>query len=373
MKKAVVVLPAYNEGENIKTLIPAIFKYAKNSKNWTLSILIIDDESPDDTKTIVHTLQKKYNQLYRIVGKKKGLGNAYRRGFAYAIQRLHADYIFEMDADWQHDPSLIPLFLKQIDKGYDFVIGGRYMKGGSIPENWQFYRKFFSYMGNWVLRFGFMKFSICDWTSGYRAIKASFIKETLPIYKSFDGYTFQVALLDNAIKHGLLICEIPLKFADRKIGESKINTLNFVINNILYIMNHSSFFKYAVVGLIGASIDFGFSYIFIDIIKLPVWLSTAGSAELSIISNFILNNTWAFSHKKISLTTNTIVKSFSKFNLVAIGAIIIQSVFMEATTAFFGKKYWYIYKVIILACAVIPYSYFMYNRFIWKDKASKTN
>ena len=370
MKKAVIVLPTYNEKENIRILIPEIFLVTHNILNWDVSILVVDDGSPDGTADEVRILQKKYKNLYLTTGKKQGLGNAYQRAFKYALENLKPDYIFEMDADRQHNPNLIPQFLKKIDEGADFVIGSRYIKGGGIPENWALYRKFFSYFGNWVLRFGFMKLRITDWTSGYRAINADFIEKTLPSYKKLNGYTFQVGILDRAIKNHLTIAEVPFYFEERGVGESKIKTLEFVINNCLYILFNSSFVKFTIVGLTGAVVDFGISFILIENQHVAIWIATAVSSELSIIGNFLLNNSWSFAHKKVEGSSGGIVKAFVGFNTVSFGNIFMQTLLMHFATEFFPVKYWYIYKVIIIGCIVVPYSYFMYNRFIWKNKQS---
>jgi len=176
MKKALVILPTYNEQENIKTLIPEVFAVVKNNPKWQLSVLVVDDNSPDKTYLTVKSLQKKFKDLYLVLGKKQGLGKAYWRGFNFALERIKPYVIFQMDADWSHSPNLIPHFLKEIEEGADLVIGSRYIKGGSIPKNWQWYRKIFSVLGNFIIRLGFMSLKIHDWTSGYRAIKAWFIK-----------------------------------------------------------------------------------------------------------------------------------------------------------------------------------------------------
>lgn len=369
MQKAVVLLPAYNEKENLKTLIPAIFDEQKNISGWDLHILVIDDNSPDGTVGEIQTMQKELKKLHLITGQKKGLGDAYRRAFKYVLDTMSADIVFEMDADWQHPPTLLPLFIKNIDSGSDFVIGSRYISGGSIPSNWELHRKFFSYVGNLVLQLGFMRFSIRDWTSGYRAIRTSFLKKTLTDYEGFDGYTIQIALLDNAIKNKLKISEVPLQFRDRRIGESKINTFDFVFRNLLFIAQYSTFFKFAVVGVIGAIVDFGISFIGLHFTTAAVWFVTVISAECAMISNFILNNSWSFSHKKIdSSKKGHLVTAFGRFQLLSIGSIAIQAILMGLATFFFPKKFWYIYKVIIIAFCIIPYSYILYNKVIWKDK-----
>lgn len=366
MKKALIVLPTYNEKENIKTLIPAIFNIAKKIKDWQIFILVVDDYSPDKTFLEVKTLQKKYPNLHSIKKKKEGLGKAYYHGFLHGISQFNPEVIIEMDADWSHNPALIPKLLRKIDQGEEFVIGSRYIKGGSIPKNWQWYRKIFSIFGNLFCCLGFMNFKIHDWTSGYRAIKSFFLENNLSKIKKYNGYVFQIALLDQAIKSGLKISEIPLVFAERKTGKSKINSFQYIVDIIFYIFSHSSFIRFVIVGTIGFIIDFSLSYLLIEKIKLVVWLSTVISAETSIISNFLLNNFWSFSHKKIEGKFSSYLSKFINFNLIASGSIFIQSVLLQIATTIFPLKYWFIYKGLIIIFLIIPYSYYLYNNLIWK-------
>src|SRR3989338_922705 len=256
MKNALIVISTYNERENIKILIPEIFKVTALIKNWKIDILIVDDTSPDKTGEEVNKLIKTYPHLHLVTGEKEGLGRAYIRGFRYGNSHMKPDVIFEMDADGQHDPNLIPHFLKKIDKGSAFVIGSRYIKGGSIPHHWKISRKFYSIIGNLVAKLGFMHLEIHDWTSGYRCISASFLEKIISEMKGYNGYVFQIALLDKAIKSHLRISEIPLNFTDRREGVSKFDSGEFIINASLYVINHSTFIKFVIVGLIGFVIDF---------------------------------------------------------------------------------------------------------------------
>ena len=378
MKNAVIILPTYNEKDNVQTLIPKIFEVVKDIDNWKVSILVVDDESPDNTFDVVAQMQKKYKNLVLVRGKKEGLGKAYYRGFTYAIKNLDPFVMFEMDADWSHDPDLIPRFLKEIESGADFVIGSRYIKGGSIPSEWAWHRKLFSVLGNIIIKLGFMNLRLHDWTSGYRCIKTWFIKEVLEEMTGYTGYVWQIALLDRAKKMGLKIKEVPLKFIDRAAGNSKINAMQYITNTLLYVLLNSSFIKIAIVGGIGFIIDFGLLFIFKRSNHLPIGVNQAFSAEVAIISNFILNNYWSFSYKKIENKFSAYIKSFLNFNFVSLGSLIIQSVFLQLATMifsngtfmFFGREtgWWVVYKVLIIMFLVIPYSYYMYNYVVWKKK-----
>ncbi len=368
MKKAVIVLPTYNEKENIEKLITLIDKVRKEISNWEIDILVVDSHSPDRTINEVKKLQKEISNLHFIETKKEGLGKAYINGFQYAIEKLKAYVIFEMDADLSHDPKLIPLFLKEIEKGADFVIGSRYIKGGSIPKDWSFDRKLFSVLGNLIIKFGFMKLRITDWTSGFRAIKTWVVKEVLSYLKNYSGYVFQVAFLDYAIKNGAKINEVPLNFVDRKWGKSKINSFQYIIQTLIYVFLNSSFIKFVIVGVIGFIIDMGILYLLVERLHIAtklVWLAQAISAETAIVSNFLLNNFWSFAYKKIK---DNHFLSFIKFNFVSFGSLLIQTIGLQLLVNFFGRELWFLYKVLIIAFIIIPYSYILYNKVIWKEK-----
>ncbi len=374
-RKAIICLPTYNEREGVKELIPSIFSTAEKIKGWDIEILVADDSSPDGTANEVKNLQRTYKgRLHlQINDKKVGLGQAYLNAFSYAIETFKPDVIFEMDADGQHPTDIIPNFLKEIENGADFVIGSRYIDGGSIPSHWALWRNFTSVVGNIVVQIGFMNFSVRDWTSGYRCIRSELLKKLIPEMKGATGYVFQVALLDKAIKRHKKIAETPLNFTDRLDGESKMQSFQFMFDTLLYIFFNSSFVRFSITGFLGFLVDFGFAAIFIGMmIAKPT--ANALSAELAIIFNFFVNNFWSFNHKKLQ---GSYLAKFVKFNLVSSGAIFIQWFGLKTTLELIGDfnlnfRYihmpsWIVYKVFIIALFVIPYSYIMYNTFIWKS------
>jgi len=373
MRKAVIVLPTYNESENIESLIKEIFNQAKNIKNWEIHVAVIDSQSPDKTGQIVKKLKKtKYpNKLHFLEISKRGLGKAYIKGFSYVLKNINPYVIFEMDADWSHNPKEIKQFLHQIEKGADFVVGSRYIKNGSIPDNWGTNRKIFSIFGNLIIRLGFMKLKITDWTSGFRAIKTWLIKDIALNLDNYTGYVFQVAFLDRALKKGAYIQEVPIQFKDRKKGHSKINSFEYIWQTLLYTILNSSFIKFVVVGITGFTLDFGISYFFMNLLKIKTslyWLATLISAEIAIINNFTLNNFWSFSYKKIKHSSTSYIKNFTKYNLIASGSLIVQAIGIQLATNIFGSTFWPLYKIVIIVLIVIPYSYLLYNKIVWKEK-----
>lgn len=228
-KNVVIVLPTYNESENIGYLLDALSELTIVIDSSTLSVLVVDDSSPDGTGEIVQKYAKKYSNIHLLGGtKKQGLGSAYIRGFKYAIEKLNADIVFEMDADFSHNPNDIDRLLRSALNGSDFVIGSRYVPGGSIPNNWSWLRKANSKWGNVFARHVAGLGRIKDCTSGYRAIKTDLLKQIDLKKLDVKGYSFQISLLHQAIKHGAIVIELPIQFNDRVFGESKLQLSDIV-------------------------------------------------------------------------------------------------------------------------------------------------
>jgi dolichol-phosphate mannosyltransferase len=376
MRTAVIIIPTYNESGNIKSLIDQIFFVAQTITKWDLHIMVIDSSSPDKTDDVVEKLQSTYPNLHLERTKKEGLGKAYVHGFTAAMEKLNPYVLFEMDADLSHDPKEIPHFLEKIERGADFVIGSRYIKGGSIPSNWGLHRKIFSICGNLIVRLGFMRLEITDWTNGFRAIKSWVVKASLSHIKNYSGYVFQIAFLDFAYNKKAVIKETPINFVDRTEGVSKINSVQYITQMLLYVFTHSSFIKFVITGFLGFGVDFGFAYLFINAFHIVKTNANMMSAEMAIISNFLINNFWSFKHKKIEGGIFGYIKKFLLFNLVSSGSIIIQGVGLSLMLHYFGDKViplaivslpsWIIYKIVIIALIIIPYSYVLYNKVIWK-------
>lgn len=229
MKHAVIVVPTYNEKDNISKLLEAIQSQKYRLNGTKLSVLVVDDSSPDGTGEIVQNYSQKYPDVQLLNGtKKKGLGTAYIRGFKYAIEKLKADVIFEMDADFSHNPSDIPRLLTEALNGSDFVIGSRYTFGGSIPSNWSGLRKANSRWGNFFARHIAGLGKARDCTSGYRAIKVDLLKQIDLDKLGAKGYAFQINLLHKALRKGAKVTELPIHFTDRAYGKSKLSLADII-------------------------------------------------------------------------------------------------------------------------------------------------
>src|ERR1035437_8742756 len=350
--KAIVIIPTYNEKGNIERIIPVVEEVLREVKNYETGILIVDDSSPDGTGEIVKGLMKQYDNLRLLVGQKKGLGAAYLRGMTYAINELGADVVFEMDADFFHDPKKIPGFLKKIDEGNDFVIGTRYSKGGSIPSNWGLHRKIMSIWGNLLIRTILMRFKIHDWTGGYRAItKEVFLKEKEKL-AAFTGYTFQVGFLLNAVHDGFKVAEVPFHATDRTMGKSKIpgmetifKTLYFVITARIKELIFGPFGKFLVVGGTGFVIQAVILRVLVEIFKFDPSIASLIGAAVAIFSNFNLNNFWTFKADKVHGIKEYLWKISNFYATSAIGVIIIQTGIIFLGDTLFGKQFYFLYFI----------------------------
>ena len=212
-----VVIPTYNERENIPLLIPKIFSELKKA-GVDGKVIVVDDNSPDDTAAEVKRLSEAYNVVLISRPVKSGLGSAYICGFKEALKS--SDIVFEMDADLSHEPECIPSFLDALSS-CDVVIGSRYVPGGKT-ENWGIYRKAVSWGGNYIGR-KLMGIRINDITTGYRAYKKDVLRAVdIDSIKS-NGYAFQAEILYRVWDKNFSIKEVPIVFRDRKEGVSKLS------------------------------------------------------------------------------------------------------------------------------------------------------
>lgn len=378
--KVVIIIPTFNEKGNIERLIDILeTDIFPKIKNHDMNILVADDSSPDGTAEVVKDLMKKYKNLELNIGEKHGLGAAYVRAMTYAVEKMGAEVMFEMDADLSHDPKKIPDFLKKIDEGYDYVIGTRYSQGGSIPSNWGLSRKMFSVFGNLLVRIILFKFSIHDWTGGFRAMrKQVFLKEKEEL-TAFRGYTFQVSFLNKVVRDGYKVAEVPIHFTDRTLGRSKIAPREYIIDLLKYIITASikekifgSFGKFLVVGGTGFIIQLIVYRIIINSTTLPLGLSNLLSAQLAIFSNYNLNNLWTFKKERAKGFSAYLLKMLGFFASSNTGVLFIQSGIVQLGEILFGRAFPLPYVYFVFATGILlVYNFTMYRFVIWRRKPHK--
>lgn len=218
MADSLIIIPTYNEKENIEKMVRKIFSLPHD-----FHLLIIDDGSPDGTAGIVKSLQQEFEGRLFLEERsgKLGLGTAYIHGFKWAIERLY-DYIFEMDCDFSHNPDdLVRLYNACAHNGADLAIGSRYIRGANVV-NWPLNRVIMSYYASVYVRL-VTGISVKDTTAGFKCYKRK-VLETINLDQvKFVGYAFQIEMKFTAWKHGFKIVEVPIVFTDRTEGTSKMS------------------------------------------------------------------------------------------------------------------------------------------------------
>ena len=211
-----VVLPTYNESENIDRVVRRIRRAVPAA-----TVLVVDDGSPDGTADIAEQLGKQLGNIEVLRRhEKSGLGSAYRAGFRWGLER-DFDVCIEMDADLQHEPEALPDLIAPLSRGHGLVIGSRYVKGGSIPD-WSWHRRLLSRWGN-IYASVLLGLGVTDSTAGFRAYTAS-VLESIDLDRiRAEGYGFQIEMTYQAKQAGASVVEIPIRFSERMDGQSKMS------------------------------------------------------------------------------------------------------------------------------------------------------
>ena len=241
MSSCIVVIPTYNEIENIEAIIRKVF-----SLPHPFHVLIVDDGSPDGTARAVKQLQEVFpNQLFLLERQGKlGLGTAYLHGFRWAMEQGY-EYFFEMDADFSHNPEdLVRLYKASAEEGHDLVVGSRYVKGVNVV-NWPIGRVLMSYFAGYYVRF-VTGLPIMDPTAGFICYKREVVRTLLATPIRFVGYAFQIEMKFNTWKYGYSLYEVPIIFTDRTKGESKMSGKIFkeAIFGVISLKINSLFNRY---------------------------------------------------------------------------------------------------------------------------------
>ena len=216
--QVLVVIPTYNESENIDRVLRRVRGALPDA-----TVLVVDDGSPDGTGDIAEKVGTEIGNIELLRRtEKSGLGSAYRAGFRWGLDRGF-DVCIEMDADLSHDPDALPDLVAPLGKGFELVIGSRYVPGGSIP-NWAWHRRLLSRGGN-VYASTLLGLGVTDSTSGFRAYSASVLNRIALDNIRAEGYGFQIEMTYQAKRAGAPIVEVPIRFVDRTEGESKMSMI----------------------------------------------------------------------------------------------------------------------------------------------------
>jgi dolichol-phosphate mannosyltransferase len=288
-----------------------------------MSILVVDDNSPDGTADIVRAESSRYQNVFLLSGQKQGLGAAYVRGMKYAVDQLHAGAVMEMDADFSHKPEDVSRLLAGLDGGADFVIGSRYVRGGKIPEDWGFKRRMISKWGNVFARYVAGMYGIRDCTAGFRAIRTTLLRKIDLDALGVRGYAFQLALLHQAVLNGAQVEEVPVEFIDRVKGVTKLqmtDIIEFMINSWrIRFESSKTFLKFSIVGISGLFVNLA-TFTLLLTAGMNKFLASPLAIEISIVTNFLLNNAWTFAERETGASFPRKLVKFNIVSLVALGA-----------------------------------------------------
>ncbi|MDO8430308.1 MAG: polyprenol monophosphomannose synthase [bacterium] len=222
--KIVIIIPTYNEKESIGELIDALESEFLLISSHEMHILIVDGNSPDGTAEAIKQKQKIYHNVDLIIEKeKRGLGMAYIAGMKYAVNHLNADAFIEFDGDFQHDPKDIKRLIAELDNGYDYVIGSRYVAGGGVPGDWAFHRKLLSKFGSLFIKL-VLSLPTNDNTSGLKLSRVKGFFDKLPLDENkilSKRHAYKIHLLYEMMRLGVKVKEIPIVFLERESGNSK--------------------------------------------------------------------------------------------------------------------------------------------------------
>lgn len=294
MMKVVAVVPTYNERENIGPLVEALIT-ASSEIPHDFEVLIVDDNSPDGTQDVIRELQQRFPNVRLLSGKKEGLGVAYARGLEHALSELHADIVLHMDADFSHNPADVPRLVAQIDAGYDLVVGSRYVPGGRLSKDWGITRKLISRVANSGIRIIAGIGAIHDCTGGFRAYRATVLRR-VDLKLAPRGYAVLTYLAYNTLMAGAKVTEVPITFANRAEGDSKLRMSDAIelFLNAWWIRydRRERFYRRATGGVSGVAVNLALVALLHYVIGVAPLPASALAIEASILFSFGWRESW---------------------------------------------------------------------------------
>ena len=352
--RLVVNIPTYNEEDNIADVIKNVLKSSKSMPKLDVHVLISDSHSPDKTAEIVKEISKTNQKVHYLDVKERGLGIGIVKGHRYAVDKLKADILAQMDGDMSHDPSTLPEMVQFIEAGYDLVVGSRLMKEGKNLLGW--HRRLFTRGSAFYCKLAWGTFSISEYTNSYRVFTKKLFENVnfAKVPWRSKTYIIQPAFLYAALLAGAKVKEVPITFRDRKKGYSKAKIVSYTFDVLKFgikvrIERSKTFIKFLSVGTLTYFVNailLGLLYrgniysmkvlpnailsfipvshpstkiLFIYLDRL--FVSSLISIEASIIINFFFHDSWTFRHRN---REGSKLKRFLKFNLSSVGSPIIQ-------------------------------------------------
>lgn len=393
-RRVVVVAPTYNERGSIEKVIELILAQNGKVAGFDIHVLVADSHSPDGTGQLAEKEARKNSKVHVLDVKERGLGLGIVKGYDYALKKLHADVLMQIDADLQHDPNDIPKFLEKIKEGYNYIQGSRYAKGGANLISPM--RQLFTIGLNITMRILTGIWIISDFSPSYKAYTKELFLKMDWVSIPWQGTTFliQPAAVVEAYKAGAKMCEVPIIFRNRRADRSKNEIFNYIVDVLGYTVEYrlskwgvkfpvlywarrsKTFIKFGTVGFMGTLVDFLFYKIFILKFGLIPPTAKLFSTTIAIQNNFLINNIWTFRKRK---TKNSLGGRLVLFNLVSSGGVAISYGIVYLLHSWYGDGFWYIGNVHIAYnnfyfLATIPpvmvWNFLMNHFYTWRREES---
>ena len=359
------VIPTYNEAADVTAMLERLTALYPEAET---KFLIVDDESPDGTGALVRKFAAGAGRVHLLEGERRGLGHAYVRGISHALQELGAEVVVQMDADFSHDPADARKLLAHVAAGADVAIGSRYVPGGGVDAQWHVGRRLLSRWGNKLARWIAGIRGVRDCTAGFKAIRAAALRNAKVDEIAVQGYAFQVVLLHRLLHTGARVVEEPIYFRDRQHGQTKLGVDSIVefFCNIwwLRLADQLTFLKFALTGLTGLLVNLGSFHFLLQAGVHPL-LASPIAIELSILSNFMINNYWTFAHRVMIGRKH--VRGL-KFNLVSLLSLLLSYLTFVMLSLLFPVAS----PVLLQACGVVPavfVNYFLNSYWTFREVA----
>ena len=380
------VIPTYNEASNV---LPLLRRLTGLYLDADTVFLIVDDESPDGTARLVREFAASDDRVHLLEGPQRGLGQAYVLGMVHALDTLGADVVVQMDADFSHDPADAGRLLARLADGggpaaepapegrrggggADVAIGSRYVAGGTLDPRWHAGRRLLSRWGNRLARSVAGVRGVRDCTAGFKAVRADALRAAKVEDVRVRGHAFQVVLLHRLLHSGARIVEVPIHFRERERGQAKLGAggiLEFFWNLWwLRLASHRVLVKYGLTGTVGALINLGTFQLLLDL-GLHKFLASPIAIEISIVSNFLMNNYWTFAERNMSGSKR--IRGL-KYNAVALATLALN----YATFVGLSILYPQTLPVLLQACGIAPaaaLNYFMNSRWTFRETPAKAS
>jgi dolichol-phosphate mannosyltransferase len=371
--KITIIIPTYNEAENIGRLIPILAQEFTKAPQHQFTVLVVDANSPDGTAQKVTELAAQYPFVQLLIeNQKNGLGAAYIFAFKHVMANIPSDAVIEMDADFQHRPQDLLKLVEKAEQGFDYVIGSRFIQGGSIPQDWKLYRRLISKGGNIFSSLVLGIRGVHDYTSGFKLTRVKGVLDKMDLDKVMSqGFAYKMDLLYKAKKLGAKIGEVPIEFGLRDRGDSKMERNNLIdslkVVIMLRVMEHPSFVKFGIVGMGGLLTD----VVLFNSLRLFMasGYASAIAGLFAMMVTYTLNNFWSFKHQKKD-SKWLFMRDFPIYAISSYVPIIFRSFLVGWSEDMFGKTFIVDNLAFFIGISFgLIWNYTVYSRLIWRKKS----